>query len=98
MVHSILIKPLVSEKSNMLTEKYKQYGFIVDRKANKKQIKEAIEKVYNVEVAWVNTIVKPSKNRINPRTRQVTGRSNIHKKAIFALKEGFDIDFYETKY
>lgn len=52
----ILIKPIVTEKLTGLTEKLNRYGFIVDRKANKLQIKAAVEQFYNVTVADVNTV------------------------------------------
>lgn len=93
---SILKKPLITEKMNLLSEKREQYGFLVDRRATKVEIKKEIEKLYNVEVDWVNTMVTPTKRRKNRRTGQVTGKTNIYKKAIFKLKEGFKIDFFES--
>ncbi len=81
---------------NLLKERRNQYGFVVDRRANKNEIKSAIEKLYNVEIDWLNTMVAPAKLRKNRKTGQVTGRTNIYKKAIFTLKDGFEIDFFET--
>lgn len=52
----ILIKPIVTEKLTAETEKYNRYGFIVDREANKLQIKAAVEQFYNVTVKDVNTV------------------------------------------
>lgn len=93
---NILKKPLITEKLNMLSERREQYGFIVDRKASKDEIKSAIEKLYNVEIEWLNTMVTPTKTKKNRKTGQVTGRTNIYKKAIFKLKEGHKIDFFES--
>ncbi|MCK9480397.1 MAG: 50S ribosomal protein L23 [Bacteroidia bacterium] len=93
---SILIKPLITEKLNLLKERRDQYGFIVDRRASKEEIISAIEKLYGVEVDWLNTMVAPTKKRKNNRTGQVTGRTNSYKKAIFKLKDGHKIDFFEN--
>jgi large subunit ribosomal protein L23 len=94
---NILIKPLITEKLNLLNERRGQYGFIVDRRAKKDEIITAIERLYDVKIEWLNTMVAPAKRRKNRKTGQVTGRTNIHKKAIFKLKEGFQIDFFDTK-
>lgn len=80
----------------MLTDKQKQYGFVCVRSASKDEIKSEIEKVYGVEVDWINTIVTSPKRKRNRRTGQTTGRTNIYKKAICKLKEGQEIDFYEN--
>ena len=60
------------------------------------EIKSEIEKVYGVEVEWINTMVTAPKSKRNRRTGQTTGRTNIYKKAICKLKEGQTIDFYEN--
>ena len=52
----IIIKPIVTEKLTEQVEKLNRYGFIVDREANKLQIKAAVEQIYNVTVADVNTV------------------------------------------
>jgi len=93
---SVLIKPLITEKMNMLTDKRQQYGFVCQRSATKDEIKAEIEKMYGVEVEWLNTIVTSPKRKRNRRTGQITGRTNIYKKAICKLKEGQEIDFYEN--
>jgi large subunit ribosomal protein L23 len=93
---SVLIKPLITEKMTMLTDKRQQYGFVCQRSASKDAIKAEIEKVYGVEVEWINTIVTSPKRKRNRRTGQITGRTNIYKKAICKLKEGQEIDFYEN--
>ncbi len=92
----ILKKPLITEKLNRLTETRGQYSFMVDKKANKDDIKAAIEKFYNVEVVKLNTMICRGKSRKNRKTGLVTGRNNSYKKAICTLKEGNKIDFYES--
>lgn len=92
----ILKKPLITEKMNLLTDRRGQYGFVVDKKASKDEIKKAIENFYNVEVASVNTMIQRGKSRRNRRTGQISGYTNAYKKAIVTLKEGFKIDFYEN--
>ncbi len=93
---SVLIKPLITEKMSMLTEKRSQYGFVCLRTATKDDIRAEIEKVYGVEVVSISTMVMSSKTKKNRRTGQITGRTNIYKKAICKLKEGQAIDFYEN--
>ncbi|RLE85785.1 MAG: 50S ribosomal protein L23 [Thermoprotei archaeon] len=56
----IIVRPLVTEKSVFLIERFNTLTFIVDMKANKKQVKEAIEKMYGVKVAKVNTLITPT--------------------------------------
>ena len=92
----ILKKPLITEKMNLLTDRKGQYGFVVDKNANKDEIKKAIESFYNVEVESVNTMIQRGKSRRNRRTGQISGYTNAYKKAIVTLKEGFKIDFYEN--
>ncbi|MDP2176842.1 MAG: 50S ribosomal protein L23 [Bacteroidota bacterium] len=93
---SVLLKPLITEKMSMLTEKRNQYGFVCLRSSTKDEIKAEIEKVYGVEVISISTMVTSPKRKKNRRTGQVTGRTNIYKKAICKLKEGQAIDFYEN--
>lgn len=92
----ILKKPLITEKMNAIMDKRGQYGFVVDKKATKVEIKEAIEKFYTVEVNSVNTMIVRGKSRRNRRTGQISGYTDAYKKAIVTLKEGFKIDFYEN--
>lgn len=93
---SILKKPIISEKLNLLQERRGQYGFIVDRKATKPEIKKAIEQFYEVEVVKLNTMITSRKTRKNRKTGQLTGKTNSYKKAIFTLKEGQSIDYFEN--
>ncbi|GAA0188432.1 50S ribosomal protein L23 [Fulvivirga kasyanovii] len=91
---SVLIKPLVTEKVSALNEKGK-YGFVVDRKANKVEIKKAVEKMYGVTVEDVNTMnyLGKSKSRYT-KSRIVSGRTPSYKKAIVTVADGEVIDFY----
>ena len=59
----VLLKPILSEKANKQSEKMNRYTFIVDRKANKLEIKKAVEQFYGVQVENVNTLVMPSKQK-----------------------------------
>ncbi len=93
----ILIKPVITEKMTSITEKFNKYGFIVDRRANKIEIKKAVEEMYNVEVDCVNTMNYLGKRKTRfTKAGFVTGRANNYKKAIVALKKGQTIDFYSN--
>lgn len=91
----VLIKPVLSEKVNRLSEKYNRYTFIVNRKANKLQIKKAVEEFYGVGVEDVNTVIMPSKvKQRNTKSGLLTGRKAAKKKAIVTVSEGDTIDLY----
>jgi large subunit ribosomal protein L23 len=91
---SILKKPLVTEKITALNEKGK-YGFIVDAKANKIEIKKAVEKMYGVTVEYVRTIRYQGKLKTKyTQSKVISGRTSTYKKAIVSVKEGEVIDFY----
>jgi large subunit ribosomal protein L23 len=92
----VLKKPLITEKMTGLTEKRQQYGFVVDRKASKDEIRQAVEDFYNVKVDRVNTMICRGKSRRNRRTGQISGYNTAYKKAIVTLQEGSNIDFYEN--
>ena len=94
---SILLKPIVTEKMTGQGEKFKRYGFIVDKSANKIQIKKAVEELYSVTVESVNTMryAGKEKNRYT-RTGMAKGRTAAVKKAIVTLAEGNTIDFYSN--
>ena len=95
MEKTILIKPLITEKSEMISEKENKACFVVHRRANKIEIKKAIEKTYNVSVLSVNTAVMPGKSKTrNTRSGVVRGRSSSFKKAIVKLAEGETLDLY----
>ncbi len=91
----VLIRPVLSEKVNRQTEKFNRYTFIIDRKANKLEVKKAVEEFYGIQVKVVNTMVMPSKAKSrNTKAGLVTGRKPLKKKAIVTLLEGESIDLY----
>lgn len=93
----ILIKPLVTEKMMDQSEKFNRYGFIVHKKANKMQIKKAVEGLYNVSVASVNTMVYGGKKKARyTKSGIISGKTSTYKKAIITLVEGDSIDFYSN--
>lgn len=93
---SVLIRPLVTEKVSSLNEKGK-YGFIVDIRANKLQIREAVNKMYGVTVESVNTIRMMGKRKTRyTKAGVVEGAKPNFKKAIVTLKAGEVIDFYSN--
>ena len=90
---SVLIKPVVTEKVSALNEQGK-YGFIVSRKANKVEIKKAVEQMYGVTVESVNTQNYLGKRKTRyTKSRVISGRAPSYKKAIVTVKEGDVIDF-----
>jgi large subunit ribosomal protein L23 len=93
----ILQKPIITEKMTRMSEKSSRYGFIVNPKANKIQIKKAVEQMYGVVVEDVNTMNYHGKKRTRgTKTGSTTGRTNYRKKAIVTLKKGDVIDFYSS--
>ncbi|NUQ25232.1 MAG: 50S ribosomal protein L23 [Saprospiraceae bacterium] len=95
MAKRILIKPIISEKADRLTSKVSQYSFVVDKKANKIEIKNAIEAMYGVNVASVNTMVMPAKvKQRSTKAGVVQGRVSAFKKALITLASGEEIDFF----
>jgi large subunit ribosomal protein L23 len=93
----VLVKPLITEKMTDLSEKRGQYGFVVNRKANKLEVKKAVEDMYGVTVQSVNTMIVPGKKRSrNTKTKFIVGRTPAVKKAIVTLAEGESIDFYSN--
>ncbi|ATL47429.1 50S ribosomal protein L23 [Chitinophaga caeni] len=91
----VLIKPVVTEKVNKATEKFNRYYFIVDKKANKVEIKNAVKQFYGVEPVSVNTSVMPGKTKTRfTKAGFISGRKPSFKKAIVTLAEGDSIDLY----
>jgi large subunit ribosomal protein L23 len=91
----VLIKPVLSEKVNKQTDKFNRYTFIVDRKANKLEIKKAVESFYGIRVEDVNTMVMPSKQKSrNTKAGVLVGRKPAKKKAVVTVAEGESIDLY----
>lgn len=94
-LNDVLIKPLLSEKANKLSEKMNRYTFIVDRKANKLEIKRAVEQFYGVQVKEVNTSVMPSKVKARfTKSGFLVGRKPAKKKAVVIVADGETIDLY----
>ena len=91
----VLIKPILTEKANAQQEKLKRYAFKVSRKANKLEIKKAVEEFYGVSVVDVNTLVVPGKNKTKfTKAGFVKGVKPAYKKALVTIAEGETIDLY----
>ena len=89
--HQIIRRPVVTEKGTALTEQNK-YLFEVDRRANKVEIKQAVESLFNVKVAAIHTVSMRGKVK---RVGRFAGRTSDWKKAIVTLREGHSIEFFE---
>ncbi|HPE85835.1 MAG: 50S ribosomal protein L23 [Bacteroidia bacterium] len=93
----IIHKPVITEKMTTLSEKLNRYGFIVDRSANKLQIKQAVEELYGVEVLAVNTLTYAGKKKTRfTKGGVISGKTSAYKKAIVTIAEGETIDFYSN--
>jgi large subunit ribosomal protein L23 len=94
---NILLKPIVTEKMTAQGDKFNRYGFFVDKRANKLQIKKAVEELYSVTVESVNTIRYGGKLKSrNTKSGLLVGKTAATKKAIITLAEGNKIDFYSN--
>jgi len=92
LLEDVLIKPLITEKASMAGEKANRYGFQVALKSNKHQIKDAVEKLYDVKVLNVKTQVAPGKPK---RFGNVIKKTSKTKKAFVQLGEGQRIEFFK---
>jgi large subunit ribosomal protein L23 len=93
----IIIKPIITEKMTALGEKLGRYGFVVDKRANKLQIKKAVKDLYGVEVEEVNTMTYAGKRKSRfTKSGVLSGKTNSFKKAIITLAKGESIDFYSN--
>lgn len=93
----ILIKPIVTEKMTGMAERLNRFGFVVDRRASKPQIKKAVESLYNVTVAAVNTMNYDGKVKSRyTKSGVISGKTSAYKKAIITLQQGDTIDFYSN--
>ena len=91
----VLVKPILTEKANAQQEKLRRYAFRVSRKANKLEIKKAVEGFYGVTVINVNTTVVPGKTKTrSTKAGMVSGRKPAYKKALVTVAEGESIDLY----
>ncbi|HEX7413130.1 MAG TPA: 50S ribosomal protein L23 [Bacteroidia bacterium] len=92
-----LVKPIITEKYTAQADKFNRYGFVVDKRANKLEIKSAVEKLYGVSIISINTQQYVGKVKTRNTTQGVAiGRVNRNKKAVVTLKEGDKIDFYAS--
>ena len=87
----IIFEPVVSEKTYDLIERSNTYTFLVDRRSNKEEIRDAITSIFEVDVIRVNTIIRKGKVK---RTGYVTGRRSDTKRALVTLVEGDAIDIF----
>jgi large subunit ribosomal protein L23 len=91
----VLVKPIVTEKSNKLTDSKRTYAFRVNRKANKLEIKKAVEDFYGVNIIDVHTIVVPGKTKSRfTKAGFISGVKPAYKKAYVTVAEGETIDLY----
>jgi large subunit ribosomal protein L23 len=94
-LHDILRRPVITEKSNYQAGDLNQYVFEVSIDANKQMIKDAVETVFDVDVARVNIINVPPKRSRRWRNRRIKVRRSAYKKAIVTLEPGESIDIFE---
>jgi large subunit ribosomal protein L23 len=91
----VLVKPILTEKANAQQDKLRRYAFKVARKANKLEIKKAIQEFYGVTVTEVNTAVIPGKNKTRyTKAGFVKGQKPAYKKAFVTVADGESIDLY----
>jgi len=93
----VLEKPIITEKFTELGETKNQYGFICHPKATKPEIKKAVERVYDVKVDKVRTMLYHRENKVRyTKTNILRGKKPLYKKAVVTLKSGNTIDFYSN--
>lgn len=93
----MLIKPIITEKATKASELGNTYTFVVDTKANKVEIKKAVEDFYGVNVEKVRTMnYKPERKTKHTKTGIQFAKTNSVKKAIVKISEGDTIDFYDN--
>ena len=93
----VLLKPILSEKANAQQDKLHRYAFKVARKANKLEIKKAVEEFYGVTIVDVNTVVVPGKNKTRyTKAGFISGQKPSFKKAFVTVAEGDSIDLYSN--
>ncbi|MBM6500628.1 50S ribosomal protein L23 [Flavobacterium macrobrachii] len=94
---SIIIKPIITEKITKEGEVFNRFGFVVDKKANKVQIKKAVEATYGISVVSVNTMnYRADRTTKYTKSGLISGKTNSYKKAVVQVKEGETIDFYNN--
>ena len=93
----ILIKPIITEKATLASERLNQFTFLVNIKSNKVEIKKAVEAAYSVSVDKVRTLnYGPERKTRFTKTGIQKGQTNATKKAIVQVAEGNTIDFYSN--
>ncbi len=92
----IIVKPIITEKATKMTEVFpNRFGFVVDKRANKIEIKKAVESLYGVKVEDVNTMNYSGKRKSRyTKTGYIQGKTAAYKKAIVTLAKGDTIDFF----
>ena len=94
---SVIIRPVITEKMTLLGDKLNRYSFVVAKRANKLEIKKAIEAFYDVKVDAVNTLNFQGKTKSRyTKAGYISGRKAATKKAIVTLAKGETIDFYSN--
>ena len=94
---SIIKKPVITEKMTNASEKHNRFAFVVELKANKIEIKKAVEQMYDVVVDSVRTMVCIGKKRVRgTKSGMIVGKTSTYKKAIVTLADGDSIDFYSN--
>jgi large subunit ribosomal protein L23 len=94
-IHSVLLRPIITEKSNYQNSKLQQYTFEVAAEATKGMVKTAVETLFDVDVVRVNILSVPAKQKRNLRNRRQIIRRSEYKKAIVTLAPGDKIGVFE---
>lgn len=94
-IYDVLVRPLVTEKSNYQKRKLGQYAFVVADNATKVAVKDAIESLFDVDVVRVNILNTPAKRGRRARSRRLLVRRPGYKKAIVTLAEGQTLEIFE---
>ena len=94
-IYDVLIRPLVTEKSSYQSGSLNQYSFVVDNKATKTMVKDAVETLFDVDVVRVNIINAPAKRGRRARSRRLLVRRPAYKKAIVTLADGESLEIFE---
>ena len=95
MIKQIILRPLITEKAEKLSTKRNQYTFLVAKDCNKIEVSNAVEKIYNVSVEAVNTMMMPGKAKSrNTRNAIIKGQKPSYKKAVVTLKPGDTINIF----
>jgi len=93
----IIMKPVITEKMTAKSESLNQFGFIVDKRVNKIQIKQEVQDLYGVEVLAVNTMNYSGKSKSrSTKSGIITGKTRAFKKAVVTLAKGESIDFFSN--